>query len=219
MSREGEPLSFQGSHQRILLSLLLEKALVIPVTARNMESFKRVHLNFTQGAILSYGAVILDPLGQVDETWREIIWPKAKRDKQFLRSVLNLANSLVKKESLAARVRLVSDFGLDFYLMAKTEPDKLPELTFLATQLAERFEAKVFLNGNNLAFLPGWLDKGVAAQYFLDNHTPLPARSSSERLILGLGDSLADLGFLALCDYIMTPNQSQLAQLFGTTEK
>jgi hypothetical protein len=209
LDRQGRPLSFMGRHQRILMEVLLAQAIVVPVTARDLESYARTRLTFHHGAIVSYGGLILAPSGQVDARWLAIIRPQAQAASKLLNDALAFCQELIKRENFKARARLVADLGLTFYLIAKTQPDQLDELAQLAQWLKERFPAKVYLNGNNLAFLPPWLDKAPAAQYFLENHLP---KAPWEYLLLGLGDSLSDLGFVSLCDFIVTPSQGQLAK-------
>ncbi|MDR2141102.1 MAG: hypothetical protein LBR11_04815 [Deltaproteobacteria bacterium] len=210
MDRQGQPLSFMRPSQRLLWELL-EKALVIPVTARNREAYGRVNLRFQGGAILSFGGVILNPDGQEDPGWRKIIEPQARAASDFLKAAQAKAQTLIQRDGFLARARIIEDQGLPFYVVIKTQPDNLHELALLAMDLRKFSRvAKVYLNGNNLAILPQYLDKAPAASYFLANQVP-PA---GERLCLTIGDSRSDLGFLALGDFQVIPTRSQLSLLW-----
>ncbi|MDR1677469.1 MAG: hypothetical protein LBS44_03660 [Deltaproteobacteria bacterium] len=210
VDRQEQPLSFMGSQQRLLLNHLLAAAKVIPVTARNMDAYHRVKLDFNHGAILCFGGLILDQKGQVDEDWLSTVQPSAKNAENLLKAVANLSDSLILKEGLLAKARLVGDKGLTFYLVIKTQPGHLTELDFLGTELKSHFsETNVYLNGNNLAVLPKFLDKALAAEYFLKKYIPW---NRGDYLLLGLGDSLSDRNFLSLCDYVVIPTKSQLGR-------
>jgi hydroxymethylpyrimidine pyrophosphatase-like HAD family hydrolase len=212
LDRKGEPLSFMEGSQRLLWDLLA-KAVVVPVTARNLSSLRRVSLKFKAGAIVSFGGLIVRPDGAIDQQWRDEISPKALRARDFLAEAWALTKSLIKVHRLAARVKIISDDSLDFFLVVKTAPAKLRELNFLRDELTQAYPnlGRIFLNGHNLSLLPNYLGKAKAVQYFIQR---LWEPDGDERLVLGLGDSLADREFLALCDYILTPSRGQLAKLW-----
>ncbi|MBS2005343.1 MAG: trehalose phosphatase, partial [Cyanobacteria bacterium SZAS LIN-5] len=66
-------------------------------------------------------------------------------------------------------------------------------------------------NGNNFALLPPFLSKERAVEYFLRELAP------PHDCLIGIGDSRSDLGFMALCDYVVTPTRSQIfAMLTGS---
>ena len=209
--RGGEPLSFMTPAQSILFFDLLESAYLVPVTARSREAFSRVRLPFPHGAILDFGGVVLSPDGSVDLRWRSEIAPKAAKASPILSEALAEARKLVERGRLSAKPRIIEDDGLPFYLLAKTDPGALEELSHLSESLAPIFEEdlSVYLSGNNLSFTPKYLGKAKAAAYFLSAHVPFDRGSF---LLLGLGDSFQDLELLSMCDYQIVPSQSQLGR-------
>ncbi|MDR1546483.1 MAG: hypothetical protein LBU12_07225, partial [Deltaproteobacteria bacterium] len=206
---DGRPLSFLTPGQDLLWRTLAEAATIVPVTARSLASFQRVTLPFNHGAVLDFGGLTLEPSGEIDQDWLARMGPLCRGAAPLLTEALYLLQKAIDGEGLAARPRLVSDAGLIFYVLVKTAPERLGELEELEGRLAATFggRAVVRRNGNNLALLPPFLDKGAAVERFIERHLPGGRRS---HLILGLGDSLTDRGFLALGDYFMVPVRSQL---------
>ena len=62
-------------------------------------------------------------------------------------------------------------------------------------------------NGNNLAFLPITLQKREAVREWIRRDQAI----NGKRPLLGFGDSVSDLGFMAECDWWGTPKRGQLA--------
>ncbi|OZA72329.1 MAG: sucrose-6-phosphate hydrolase, partial [Sphingomonadales bacterium 39-62-4] len=103
---------------------------------------------------------------------------------------------------------LVQEGDLDLYLVVKSNIDEGDILVDVEPTLNAMLPEgwRTHRNGNNLAFLPPWLNKRDAAQYLIEN-----ARASDDDLlVIGIGDSHSDVGFMDLCDYAMTPTTSQL---------
>jgi hypothetical protein len=213
--KDGEPLSFMTPAQAFLVETLSRDFDLIPVTARNRDSFLRVKISFKHGAILNFGGTILKPSGETDKAWLNQISPKAGKANSLLQDALSAGNRLKEEKKLKAKLRIIGDDGLSFYLVAKTEHDRLDELSYLKKELEKDFssEAIVFLNGNNLSLMPKYLDKGPATEYFIKTYLLSGAAERDELIILGLGDSFSDAGFLALCDYQIIPQGSQLGSL------
>lgn len=211
LDREGRPSSFLNSRQVRLLELLSGGAVIIPTTARNLEAFRRVRLEFTQGAILNYGGLILGPDGRIDPDWQDRMRPLCAGAGPLLAEALARANRAVKERGLGCRARLISDQGLDFYVVVKNYTARPEELRLVREALAEFGSgqgARIYLNDNNLSFRPAFLDKAGAVAYFRRNRLRPEDR---ELPVIGLGDSLSDLEFMGACDYLMMPAGSQAA--------
>ena len=67
--KHGQAMSYMNNTQLQFAEWLLASAEVVPVTARSVEAYQRVHLPFKHGAICAHGAVILTPDNQVDSDW------------------------------------------------------------------------------------------------------------------------------------------------------
>src|SRR5215213_1343797 len=59
VARDGAPLSFTIPRQRALFDAVQSRGPVIPVTARNLDAFRRVQLPFSSFAVLDFGALVL----------------------------------------------------------------------------------------------------------------------------------------------------------------
>lgn len=205
---DGAPLSFLRPGQAHLFEHVFQGAAVVPVTARNLDSFGRVVLNFEHGAIVDFGGLILTPAGEVDQQWLAETRPLCLTSRGRLLEALAGAEELVEKARLGCRVRLIGDQGLDFYVQAKNHNGRLEELDEIMALFSERFpDLAIHRNGNNLAALPPFLNKARALPYHLEKHL---GHLGPERLVLALGDSLTDVDFMRLCDYLIIPAGSQL---------
>ena len=65
-------------------------------------------------------------------------------------------------------------------------------------------------NGNNLAFLPVTLQKREAVREWIRRDQAI----NGKRPLLGFGDSVSDLGFMAECDWWGTPKH-MMSTVFG----
>ena len=213
---DGRDLSFMTPAQAFFVERLLAAGALVPVTARSRSSFARLKIPFSHGAILNFGGTVLAPGGETDGEWMSLVEPQAKKAGELLCGALERAREAASSNSFKARVKIIGDDGLPFYLVAKTDPGlEGAELPALKAELMRHYgkDASIHLNGNNLALVPGYLDKRSAAEYFLRAYYLSKGISRDELFVFGLGDGLSDRGFLGLCDYEAVPRGSQLAGL------
>lgn len=205
-----EPSSWVRPETHRLLLALTNAATLVPVTARDAESFSRVDvlgLCLSGPAILANGAIILDPDGAPDERWlthvAQILEPWQKHLDQ-------LCQMFIQRSGHMARPRLVAGLsGLSAYLVAKAPEGWWAgaEGAALLRELAEEVtaECRVAVLGNELQILPPGLGKVAAAQFvqqhYFDGQAPL----------MCLGDQKLDLEFMNLGRLIATPSGSVLA--------
>ena len=211
---DGNPISYASPAQMATLRLFQKEMLVIPVTARNMNAFSRVKIDFQNGAVLNYGGVILKPDGGVDERWMERSQKNSFRELKGLQHFLEYIQFETDRYKYDLKVRIIRDFELPFYIVAKSPSGdtdaitKVAELCERQRLMSEFREYKIHVNGNNLAVLPGWLDKRNAVQYLIEafdeTHGPI--------VTFGMGDSLIDIGFMNICHYMIVPTASQIAR-------
>jgi hypothetical protein len=211
-SREGTPLSYACPKQQKLLACLMSQGTVIPTTARNFESFKRVRYPFTSFAILNFGASLLDPGGILNEEWHTSMCAKAQRQGDELLAHLEMAKAFDSARQLGLSIRLVSDFGQAWYILVKHSKHDYAALDALQARWAEALSASFVIrrNGNNLVLAPSFFDKkhaveSVVSQFF----------NSELDVFIGAGDSLSDFGFMSSCDFLLAPAKTQLHAAFS----
>jgi hydroxymethylpyrimidine pyrophosphatase-like HAD family hydrolase len=210
--RDGRSHAFMTAKQQALWRLLDANATLIPTTARDLDALRRVDLPFRSWSIIAYGGIILTPEGRPHEPWLERMRKVSDDAIGELRLLLGAAEDLIARDALAARVRIVGDFDLPFYLVAKYEDGKEGDLDLLQRELiqpltqARRDRFRLHRNGNNLAVLPRALGKEHAVRYLAERLR----QDWGELITVGIGDSLVDGAFMAECDYAVTPRGSQL---------
>lgn len=216
LGSDGAPLSFACPKQQKLLSCLMSQGIVIPTTARNSESFKRVQLPFNSFAILNFGATLLNPDGSLNEEWHSEMSAQAQTNGAALLEHFERAREFDSEHRLGLNLRLCSDFGTTWYALAKHKGHNAAALDRLHNEWLQSAPPgfTVRRNDNNLTLAPGFFDKRhavrlVVAQFFD------PARD----VFLGLGDSLSDFDFMSDCDFLVMPSKSQLHNAFNGAVK
>ena len=105
---------------------------------------------------------------------------------------------------------MVEEQGLATYVVTKHSHETDQALLVVRAEVKARGllnGLNVQGNGNNLAFLPQALQKREAVREWIRRDQAL----NGKRPLLGFGDSLSDLGFMAECDWWGTPKRGQLA--------
>jgi hydroxymethylpyrimidine pyrophosphatase-like HAD family hydrolase len=199
--------------QRGLFAALRATGAVIPVTARSSEAFSRVHLDFGTGrAVLANGAVIRDEAGRTDPDWHA---HTARIGRQF-EPLLAEMYALIRSEfGPSARSWVVEEEGTPVYFCVKMNASREAEVRDGISAARELLTGRLDLsgmwghvNGNNLAFTPLGISKRDACAHLIEqfgDRAGVP--------LIGLGDSLTDLPFMGLCDFMMIPTGSQIAGL------
>ena len=207
MSRlaDGSPSGYATPPQQALLGWLAHGELV-PVTARARDVLARVDIAQAP-AICANGGCILLADGAPDPVWHARLAAEARSAEAPAAHYPALTDGL---DEQAYRHWLVSEDGLDLYIVIKSNTGDVPALTVLAEALREQLPQgwRIHANGNNLAFLPPWLSKRAAVRYFLEK----VRAETPGRLVVGIGDSWSDAGFLDLTDMAMIPTAAQLWQ-------
>lgn len=209
----GDVISYSNPAQRALLSMLSQAAAVIPVTARNVDGFGRVQLRFSSWAIVSHGATLLTPQGEVDQPWREqvrALLAAGMPALHVLHDALNAPGSAALAQG--CRVRMVQDDGESIYLVVKHPGGDAVAVRAFCSAVIQPWLAQhpgytLHINGNNLALLPPGIGKAPALAYL----RPLLEAQLGPFMALGVGDSLTDAAFMLACDYALLPTRSQIA--------
>ncbi|MBK5930639.1 haloacid dehalogenase [Halochromatium salexigens] len=216
--RDGSAHSFMTGKQQAFWEWLAADATLVPTTARDLDALRRVDLPFESWSILVYGGVLLDPSGAPEPEWLERMRGVSKDARGDLLDLLERAQTSIQANDLAARVRLVGEFELPFYFVAKYRDGRAADLARLDAEVIEPWLAaqgdayRVHRNDNNLAVIPRGVGKEHAVRHLIERFTD----SGEEWLTIGIGDSLIDGAFIAACDYCITPRDTQLfAATFG----
>ena len=213
LDRLGEPHSYLSRHQAHLLGTLLAGATLIPVTGRDPEAYERVQLPFGSWAILDHGATVLRPGGLPDRVWQLVMKEALEDQEQALRLSAQAATHISDLMHLGCTVRLHEADGLPMMVVVKHPYALQNSLDTLSQQWAlwrqeAGMDLRFFANGNNLTLIARGVSKEAAVEYVLGQLRD--DSDDQELLTLGLGDSLADAPFMNLCDFALTPGDSQL---------
>jgi hydroxymethylpyrimidine pyrophosphatase-like HAD family hydrolase len=199
--RDGAPLGFATPRQAAFLAWLGEAALVVPVTGRSHDALGRVRIDYS-AAVCAHGGVILNEGGEVDPDWAAGIAARAAPHKAMLATLAQAA------QGTRVNARILAESGTDLYLLLKDPDGDETLLDPVLERVTPMVPAgwTIHRNGNNAALMPPFLGKAHAVRALLPR---LRARHP-DAPVIGIGDSLSDAPFMALCDYAMMPARSQL---------
>jgi hydroxymethylpyrimidine pyrophosphatase-like HAD family hydrolase len=208
--KEGQPVSYMTAAQRHFFDWLFSsRATLIPTTGRSIDAYKRVHLPFSSGAIVHHGATVLEPDGTPDLVWHAKMLPQLEGVHATLQGLLESAQEFSRINTLGAEIYWIEEDGLPLYLVAKHRGLDMEALERVRQFWLSKIEALeglyLFANGNNVAVLPRCISKRAAVQYVLERE-----KAAGPVLSIGLGDSVSDLEFMGLCDFLMTPRAGQV---------
>jgi hypothetical protein len=200
---DGSPSGFATPLQQHMLCWL-GSGDVVPVTARGRDVLARVDIGQAP-AIASNGGCVLLADGTLDLRWHDYLAAQATG----AGAVLDVYRTLTA-DLCTTRFRhwSVEENGLDLYVVIKSNERDHEALAELEQELAATKPAgwRCHRNGNNLAYLPPWLSKRHAVRYMIDQMRA----KTPDRPVIGIGDSISDVGFMDLCDFAMAPTRSQL---------
>ncbi len=208
----GQPNGYMTPVQQAFIGWLLASADVVPVTARSVEAYRRVKLPFAHGAICSHGGVILHADGTLDQPWHDRMADTLRTFQDRLPALSEATLQIGAALGFSLRGWVAAEHGLCHYVVTKHNESDDAVLSTVRAEVQARGlldGMHVHANGNNLAFLPDGLAKRAAAREWLRRDREL----NGERPVLGLGDSITDLGFMDLCHMWATPARSQLAKV------
>lgn len=206
----GQPSSFMTARQQHLLGWL-RAGTIIPTTARNLTAYRNVTLTFDSLVILDFGGVVLLPDGQLDRDWDARVRPQCVAVAAELEHLCTTMQKFSADHHLGVRVRVIHDFAMPLYVVAKHPAGDVGTLERLRHEALLQLDADRFFvhaNDNNLSVVPRFLGKEHAVRYICDRHL-----GDEPMLTVGVGDSLTDAGFLSACDFALVPRGSQLMRL------
>lgn len=210
--KDGSPISFFTEKQQRLFNLLQAKTRLIPTTARNKDAFYRACVEQFDYAIITHGGIILNADGSLHSQWFELMESKIKPLLPKLQALEKQLQNFANKEKIPYKIRLIEDFGLTFYLSVKHQHRDNQALKLILDNVvnpyleSQKLDFYCHLNDNNLAILPKFLNKAPAVSYLQQQLK----QEYKEYLSFGMGDSLTDMPYMQLCDYFITPTNSQI---------
>jgi len=221
VNKQNEPLSFMSQRQVTFFNWLLASTELIVVTARDRSEIKRVKLPFDSWQVLTHGAIILTPDGDLLSSWQQYMYNKLAPLQDKLNQLSQLfANHSKNDQSHLVFTPHIDSFDngtvneeLTIYLAIKHAQKDHQALIVLAEKLPTLIrdfdqDFYVHVNANNLAILPHAVHKRHAVEFLLEHHL------DHQRPSFGFGDSLADLPFLQLLDWYGMPNHGQLHEQY-----
>jgi hypothetical protein len=204
-ARDGSALSYATPRQRNLIAWLSETAWLVPVTARSRDALERVRIPMDT-AVCAHGGMIIGRDGEPDAEWGAHV---AQAAAPYAALLEHLAEGARRAEpSLSVRI-LFEEGGPGLYLLLK-HPDWDEDSLSAAVEAIRRdvpADWTIHRNGNNAALLPPYLGKRQAVAWLLPRLRAL----HPDAPVIGIGDSLTDAPFMAICDFAMMPAGSQLS--------
>lgn len=206
---DGTPLSYATPRQMRLIEWLSETAWLVPVTARGRDALIRAHVPFT-AAICAHGGVIMNEDGAPDPEWHAYATRQSAALQPALAALRDRVIAEAERQGAMLRVRVLNEGDLGLYVLAKHHETDEEALHAVIDAALDAVPAgwTVHRNGNNAALMPPWLGKQHAVAALL----PRLRAAHPDAPVIGIGDSLTDAPYMALCDYAMMPRGSQLAR-------
>jgi hydroxymethylpyrimidine pyrophosphatase-like HAD family hydrolase len=194
------------------MSALAQVFGIVPVTARDLASFRRVAIKtlaFSQGAIVANGAILLRPDSMIpDEEHDAQVEAILVQWKEILCDIIERVHSLELGGGVRARL-VSSNVDAPAYMVVKADESFWPsDLGQNILEILQTTGLRTAHFGREVQAVPPGLSKRLGveafARRFRDGTLP----------VLALGDTNEDLGFLELAEFMAIPRLSQLAQRF-----
>jgi len=196
-----------GSHYRLVSTLALYFD-IVPVTARDLNSFLRVSIDgiSMEGvAVLSNGGLILNNEGNVDEEWCDLA---SEITNPWISQLTEFHDWLLQREINSLRARIVEGaHDMPSYVVAKSSPEwwTTLEAQDLLAQATDWSPLLFSLHKNELQALTPVLNKKIATEFVLNKYY------EGKPPLLSLGDMPADVGFMQLASFMAMPKDSSLS--------
>jgi hydroxymethylpyrimidine pyrophosphatase-like HAD family hydrolase len=206
--KDAQPASFSSVGQLRFYNWCNDQRL-IPVTGRNKEALDRVSLAFNTYKVIDHGAIILDEYNKIEADWLRVLNRESTQWQEILTHYVEEVLAIITKQRLSLRCRIITDFGFPCYISIKGEPDDLLKLNGIGERFCQQADnARVHINGKNMALLPPYACKKRAVEFL----QKILITGQSNLLFLGVGDSNSDLAFMSSCHFQVIPSVSQISQ-------
>ncbi|MFC4236338.1 hypothetical protein ACFOY8_14120 [Thalassospira xianhensis] len=202
VDRTGEHHSFRSPAQMDVLAALQAIGKVIVVTGRSMSALQRVTTTLNaEYSIGSFGGFILDEQCRFIEDWSARTEAEASKYKEHLDVLVDDLKRVATAGHYDLKVQVIWDIGQPLYICVRHNSYDTVELADFARRFKWMLPRNwhLYLNDNNLGFLPPYLGKDKAVSWLWEH------KLRDVGLTLGMGDSLSDLKFIGLCDFAIFP--------------
>ncbi|MBY3157232.1 hypothetical protein HFO56_33445 [Rhizobium laguerreae] len=199
--------------QQNLLRWLVQTTELVPVTARGIADFSDIDIDFGGShRIVANGAVILDRDGRHDEGWARLMAEQMAPYQEQFDQIVKTIENFCSAWGHDVESRITSERGMSISALFHTkEGDRGNESALaLIRDGVENRGWHTHLNGNTLAFTPPPVSKRRAVEHLLGR-----IEGARHRPVIGMGDSLSDLGFMSQCDFLSIPRGSQISSAFA----
>jgi hydroxymethylpyrimidine pyrophosphatase-like HAD family hydrolase len=206
----GNRVSVMTQRQAAFFDWITSTCEVIPVTARSLEAFRKINLPFGDGwKIAGNGAVVIRPDGGIDEEWAAIMCGELVAYANVLQEMHDAAAWRVREAGFEFVVKRYAEYGHEHCVLFSCEGQDHSYLASIAGRLHFGLTDNIHIhhNAGTLALTAGPVSKQRACEYVLSKIEGLDRRP-----VLAFGDSLSDLPFMSLGDFICAPNGSQIAE-------
>ncbi len=200
---DGQPLSHLTRRAAEGLRELAARVPIVPVTTRTQTQYERVDLGFIPAyAIAANGGHLLVD-GLADAGWSELVRKRLAAAGRPVTEIHARALALAEQASADGNpwVRTVRQADGFFVYLVATERAAIPDLSLLERELA-RDGWNLSVQGRKVYLVPQALTKEAALAEVM-------RRTGVERLAAA-GDSLLDLGMLAMADVAIRPAHGEL---------
>ncbi|KAB7673015.1 HAD family hydrolase [Bacillus sp. B1-b2] len=195
--KNGEYSSFMTKNSFSLLKELATNHLLVPVTTRTYEQYKRVFIFESKipvtYAVTNNGAKI-HYKGKLLKEWEESVQVKLKQHCMEKEKVIDQILDYKLNGTLK-----IADNHFFYYLLDSNLAVGMKETL---VNLTKQFGWKVSLQGRKLYFMPNPVCKGEAIKYI--------AKRERVTTLAGAGDSVLDFPFLNVSDYPIIPRHGEL---------
>jgi hydroxymethylpyrimidine pyrophosphatase-like HAD family hydrolase len=200
--------------QQNMLRWLVQTTELVPVTARGIVDFSDIDIDFgaSEHRVVANGAIILDREGRHDEEWANVMAAEmAPYQEQFAHIVETIAN-FCSAWGHEVESRITSENGMSISALFHAKDGSKSDASALVAirDSVENRGWHTHLNGNTLAFTPPPVSKRRAVEHLLGR-----IEGARHRPVIGMGDSLSDLGFMTQCDFLSIPRGSQISSAFA----
>ena len=199
--------AFWTEKQAALWKVLVQKADIrIPVTARSEKAFNGVALEFPHGHVLNFGASVYGPGGELDQVWHQKMHAASLQMQQH--KVFTALHPILSDLADAVTIRDAGGFSCFLHVRATVSTifEVKTRIWDYLQKTKQTHNYYIHVSNSILFLLPNFVRKDLAVQHLF------ATQGYDNDLVFGMGDSLSDVGFMGLCDFLVLPRDADATQ-------